>query len=322
MSSPICTVAIPVYNRISFLDEAIASVLNQNVADLEILVVDDGSKPEISRQLDDLVRPGVTLVRNPQNLGLFGNWNRCLELAQGIFFKILCSDDFLEPGTLAREIAFCRQHPQVGMVSTRGVSVDSQGRQLGRIGDVIPAGVYDGESALHRLFHFYYGTGINPFNYPSGILFRTECVRQVGGFDTSMQHVGDLDLFYKLLRCSQLGVMPHVGCRITLHEGQAGVQQSTQTWGVEENFVILKRHKECLAPAEYRRLVRLQVGLTMWFGVKFLFQRKGEAFLRYFRVARSHGQSLLVLGVGFAHFAVLKVLLSKRPPTLRPVQSG
>lgn len=162
MQAPICTIAIPVYNRIRYLEATIQSVFSQKQDGIEILVVDDGSADEVWSQLQAMSWPNVQLHRNPRNLGLFGNWSECLRLAKGKYIKILCSDDCLEPGTLAREIAFMEQNPAVGLLSTTGVTVDTQDHVVGSIGDQLAPGVYKGSEAIRHLFHFYYRVASAP----------------------------------------------------------------------------------------------------------------------------------------------------------------
>jgi glycosyltransferase involved in cell wall biosynthesis len=324
MQAPICTIAIPVYNRIRYLEATIQSVLQQKQEGIEILVVDDGSADEVWSKLQAMSWPHVQLHRNTHNLGLFGNWSQCLQLAKGRYFKILCSDDCLEPGTLAREIAFMEQNPAVGLLSTTGVTVDTDNRVLGSIGDQLAPGVYKGSEAIQHLFHFYYRSGICPFNYPSGTLMRTDLARKVGGFDTKMKHVGDLDLFYKLLQISNLGILAETGCRITLHDEQAGAQQTTKTYGIEENFDILERNKKFFAADEYRDLVRLHRGLCFWYGLKLLSRRHWESFVRYYEVAKSHSGHLASVLLGFSHFLFWKAyirLFSLKAPWIRKLEA-
>lgn len=104
MSNPKVSVCIPIYNGMAHLAEAIESALAQTYADLEILLVDDCSDDEsvaLARRLaEDDCR--VRCFRNPQNLGLVGNWNRCIELARGQWIKFLFQDDVLAPTCIER----------------------------------------------------------------------------------------------------------------------------------------------------------------------------------------------------------------------------
>ncbi|MCX9156867.1 glycosyltransferase [Niveibacterium sp. 24ML] len=92
------SICIPTYNGARYLEASIQSALNQSYRDLEILIVDDCSKDEtvdVAKRFaarDKRVR----FVQNKRNLGLVGNWNRCIELATGAWIKFLFQDDLLQ----------------------------------------------------------------------------------------------------------------------------------------------------------------------------------------------------------------------------------
>lgn len=97
MANPSYTIAIPVYERIFGFKEALQSAIMVDGC-TEILVVDDNSShlqfEDICKSFDD---SRVKYVRNGENLGLFGNWNRGIETAKSEFISILCSDDLIAP---------------------------------------------------------------------------------------------------------------------------------------------------------------------------------------------------------------------------------
>ena len=97
MKSRIIT-AIPVFNGEAFIEKTLASVARQTRQPDRVVVFDNGS----TDQTEALVRncPGLRceFIRNPANLGLFGNLNRCLELApETDFLQILHADDTVSP---------------------------------------------------------------------------------------------------------------------------------------------------------------------------------------------------------------------------------
>jgi hypothetical protein len=101
------SICIPVYNGARYLQAALDSARAQDHGELEILVVDDGSSDDsVAMALAAAAQDGrIRCVRNPANLGLVGNWNRCVELAQGDWVKFLFQDDLLAPGCLAALLA-------------------------------------------------------------------------------------------------------------------------------------------------------------------------------------------------------------------------
>lgn len=96
-SRPKFTIAIPTYKRINELKRALESALNQDICEeYEILVVentDDFESNSLQKMLEENFNGKINYYRNVSNLGVFGNWNRCLSLAQGEWVCLLHSDD-------------------------------------------------------------------------------------------------------------------------------------------------------------------------------------------------------------------------------------
>ena len=105
------SICIPTYNGARYLEACLDSVLSQTYKDIEILVVDDGSTDATFEILERYAANDqrIRLVRNEQNLGLVGNWNRCIELARGEWIKFIFQDDLIAPNCLERLIAASAQ---------------------------------------------------------------------------------------------------------------------------------------------------------------------------------------------------------------------
>jgi glycosyltransferase involved in cell wall biosynthesis len=95
----LCSICIPTFNSEMYLEECLQSVLHQTIENFEVIIVDNCSTDktlDIAQKyasLDNRVR----VIQNTCNLGLVGNHNRCLELAQGEWIKFVHSDDFITP---------------------------------------------------------------------------------------------------------------------------------------------------------------------------------------------------------------------------------
>jgi len=105
------SICIPTYNGARYLEACLDSVLNQTYKDIEILAVDDGSTDATFEILERYAARDqrIRLVRNKHNLGLVGNWNRCIELAQGEWIKFVFQDDLIVQTCLERLIAESRK---------------------------------------------------------------------------------------------------------------------------------------------------------------------------------------------------------------------
>ena len=91
------SVVIPSYNHGRFVEAAVASVLDQD-ADLELVVVDDGSTDDSVERLARFAGDPRVKVFEQENRGAHAALNRGLGLARGEIVFILNSDDLFEPG--------------------------------------------------------------------------------------------------------------------------------------------------------------------------------------------------------------------------------
>ena len=144
--------AIPVFNGEAFIGQTLESVARQTLRPDRVLVLDNCSTDrteEIVRNFKDLA---CEFIRNPTNLGLFGNLNRCLEFAaETEFLHILHADDAIAPrfyevmtGALAdcagpaprRSVGSGREESGSGHAGGRGLAwclderIDEQNRHL------------------------------------------------------------------------------------------------------------------------------------------------------------------------------------------------
>src|SRR5690606_37354988 len=126
-STPLVSVAMPVYNSERYVAEAIESVLNQSFGDFELLIIDDGSTDETPHilkryeQADDRVR-----VVWQEHRGIPYTRNRAWESAQGTYLAWADSDDLCLPQRLEKQVAFLERHKDIavcgGAIETFGNS--------------------------------------------------------------------------------------------------------------------------------------------------------------------------------------------------------
>ena len=92
---------------------AVQSVLNQNLPDIEIIVVDDGSTDGTAELLKDEFGNRIKLLRLPRNHGVSYARNRGFELSRGAFIAFLDSDDLWLPEKSIRQLAFMQSRPEL-----------------------------------------------------------------------------------------------------------------------------------------------------------------------------------------------------------------
>ncbi|MWV62092.1 glycosyltransferase [Helicobacter saguini] len=129
-SKPRFSIAIPNYRRIEQLKRAIDSALNQDFdEEYEILVVENTDDFNDNSVFDAIIKDykgKISYYKNKENLGLFGNWNRCFLLSQGEWMCCLHSDDMLLPPYLKemRKLVDMDKYADaalIGCITTHGI---------------------------------------------------------------------------------------------------------------------------------------------------------------------------------------------------------
>ncbi len=128
---PLVSVLIPAFNP-RFFAEALDSVCCQSWPNLEILVGDDSSGPEIerltlARLADD---PRIVYHRNPDNLGEAENYRELLGRARGEYIKCLADDDLLEPSCIEVMVGVLARHHDISLVAAYRRLIDERGEFL------------------------------------------------------------------------------------------------------------------------------------------------------------------------------------------------
>ena len=95
---PLISVVIPCYNHENFVQEAIQSVIDQDYKNIELLIIDDGSKDSSVEKIEELIpvckqRFNRFEFKSRANKGISATLNEALAWANGDFFTICASDD-------------------------------------------------------------------------------------------------------------------------------------------------------------------------------------------------------------------------------------
>lgn len=111
MTVPLLSVIIPVYNAANYVERCIASVQKENIEQMEILCVDDGSTDESVAILERLAEQDKRIrVIRQRNQSAGAARNRGLSYAKGEFIHFLDADDWLCSGIYEKSIAHLQQH--------------------------------------------------------------------------------------------------------------------------------------------------------------------------------------------------------------------
>lgn len=205
MDKPLVSVCIPTYNNEDTIEETVSSVLRQTWKNLELVIVDDGSSDRTCELVTELAAEDkrIRLYRNGKNLGMAGNWNRCLSLCRGDYLKLLCGDDLIHETLLEREVELMERYPEALLVQTDTRFIDIHGKTTGFYRRYRKSGLVDGKE-ICRFSVFtrdYLGA-------PLANLIRRSAYEASGGFDSSFVYIIDYD-FYMKIACSGMVYILH-----------------------------------------------------------------------------------------------------------------
>jgi glycosyltransferase involved in cell wall biosynthesis len=247
MAEPRVTVCIPTYNRSGLLREALKSVLEQSLADIEVIVLDNASTDDTPDVIASLRDSRLHHVRNETNIGHLANISLGFHVGEAPLVMVLPDDDLMLPGNLERKVAILDEQPNVDVVHSANdfIHIAPNGRT--RVEAYYGGGKTDriekGEEALRRLL-----TAIPPYwiNFPTAVV-RRSIVDDDVRLDPSDGHASDLGLALRLVRRADRVAYiaePLVSSRVHpeaenvnmgINEFDSGVYKATLKWLEDRN---------------------------------------------------------------------------------------
>lgn len=137
------SIIVPIYNVEQYLIQCIESILEQSLSNIEIILVDDGSKDNSGNICDEYARRDSRIrVIHKENGGLVSARKAGLELATGDYIAYVDGDDFIESNMY--EVMYAKAVQENADIVIVGYLADN-GQKLSQKKNVIASGVYKGD---------------------------------------------------------------------------------------------------------------------------------------------------------------------------------
>lgn len=125
------SIVIPTFRREKLLAETIQSILNQeNFEDYEIVVVDNDPIFGVITETEKVIRSfnsnKILYYRNRENLEMYGNWNRCIELARSKWVCMVHDDDALVKNHLVTMTNIIKKNSKISYLACRHNNIDER----------------------------------------------------------------------------------------------------------------------------------------------------------------------------------------------------
>ncbi len=194
------SVIIPTYGSAKYVCQAVDSALGQTHADLEVIVVDDGSTDDTRDRLERYGRRIRYIYQEHQ--GCSTARNEGIRSARGEYLVFLDADDIWLPQKLERQVAVLDQTPEVGLIYCWAYFINSGGQRIAYNGREVLGNFETGSRVFEQLL---FRNVIGP---TSGVTIRKDCVAKVGIFDQSLPYAEDRDLWMRISLRYQVAVVP------------------------------------------------------------------------------------------------------------------
>lgn len=225
-------VVIPNYNYGRYLHHCVGSVLSQNVDKVRVLVIDnasvDGSQ-QIARGLAQS-DSRVELLLRETNRGPHQSFNDGIDWARSDYFLILCSDDYLVPGALARAVDLMESHPEVHLTygASRFIRPEEELENICSL-ERPQWTIKDGPTFLQDVCR----AGRNMISGPT-VIVRTSVQKQVGHYNPKLTHTDDFEMWLRFTLRGSIAITDAIQAVARVHQlSQSATVGSLRQWSVE-----------------------------------------------------------------------------------------
>jgi glycosyltransferase involved in cell wall biosynthesis len=235
---PLISVIIPAYNAERTLLETVDSVQNQTLANIEIIIINDGSTDRTEKTIENLHDSRIKAF-SYENGGVSVARNRGITHTMGEFIAFIDADDLWTPDKLERQLAALEAHPEAAVAYSWTQTIDERGHWLHRYHSVF----VEGDVYTEILVNNFVSNGSN-------ILVRKEAILSVGEFDSTLKSCEDWDFYIRLAAKYHFVVVPD--WQILYRQSSTSLSSQVEVMETDALAVISKAYRS--APAEYQYL--------------------------------------------------------------------
>lgn len=179
MSKPLVSVVIPCYNHEDFVQASIQSVINQTYENIELIIIDDGSKDGSFAKIEEMTKLCEQRFvnfefRSRPNKGLSATLNEAIEWCQGEYYSGIASDDVILSHKLKVQVEFLNSHHNVLAVFGGVQHIDENDKIIAT--SLSKSRYYDFKRII-----------MHKFDLPAVTqLIRLQALKETGGYDSSI----------------------------------------------------------------------------------------------------------------------------------------
>lgn len=254
MKSPKVSVIIPNYNYAKYVAKTIESVLSQTYQNLEIIVVDDGSKDDSLKVLETF-RDKIRVVRQ-KNQGVSRARNHGAAISNGEYLAFLDADDVWLPEKLEKQFEKFAEDEQIGLVHCSMTLINPNDEPIGEMCNGQEGWV--AEEFLRFERSIVIGAG-------STALVKRKIFTEVGGFDYRLSTSADWDFCYRVASRYKIGFVKKPLVLYRMHNSNMhsniNVMEHDMLLGFEKAFAADAKDLQLICKECYSNLHQALAGL-------------------------------------------------------------
>jgi hypothetical protein len=212
---PAISVLLPVHGEVPFLERAVACIVGQSLAELELLILANGVSDATFARITQLGATDKRIrVERLEAASLPAALNRGIELSRGELLARMDADDWCPPQRLREQSRVLRHRPDLDALGCAFEIVDEDGRVL----SICTPPENPAEASWRLCLSNIFAHG--------SMLMRREAIIRAGGYDQTLERAQDYDLWLRM--AGRIAAVPEVLYRYTAHRGSGYSSSAAQ----------------------------------------------------------------------------------------------
>lgn len=280
MNEPLVSIIVSCYNHEKYIEECILSIVNQTYKNIELIVIDDGSKDNSPAILERLQKQYGFFLEIQSNVGISKTLNKAIRNhAHGKYIDGCGSDDFLALDKVEKQVTFLENHPDCAMVFGKVHMVDEKSSIIKE--PVIFQPFPEAEKTIS--FDFLLDNNCIP---ALTVMLRRETWEQCGGYKENMS-IEDYDMWLKVAYHGKIVYLNDYFAYYRWH-GENVSTQIKKIYG--ETWELIQSWKDRMTPEVARKILPRRDSYT--FSV--LARKYKKDALKYFKPNHTYWDSYIL----------------------------
>jgi glycosyltransferase involved in cell wall biosynthesis len=231
MKQPLVSVVVPTRNRPDYLAQTLKSISEQTYKNIEIIVVDDGSKINYAESICKYFDNCTYYYKD--NGGLSSARNFGIQKSLGEYIAFLDDDDLWKPEKIERQVNILRENKDINLVHSPALVIDEHGRETGQI---IGASAYK----IHKRSGYVFWNALSTWvvKSPTPLIRRTSLINGLL-FDESIMVGEDVDFYQRYFYRNKIYYFPEPLAYYRDYKNSSRLStQQTKYLGIESKMMI------------------------------------------------------------------------------------